>query len=180
MRILYRVRQFWHLLTAIPNPEDLVRMRQILTKDLQLLFLRQHASEQTHSLEILSQLLEQGEIQHDLLVAALIHDIGKIHHPLNTWERVEIVLGRALFPKQAKAWGNEKPQGWKRPFVIAEQHSLWGAKMAAQAGASPLTTTIIRRHHEVLKLNSAEDKLSDPLSYEDQLILKLQVLDNHY
>ena len=180
MQILYRVRQFWHVLTAIPEPEDLFQMRQILTTDLQQLFLRQQASEQAHSLKILYQLLDQRENHQDLLVAALIHDIGKTRHPLNACERVEVVLGQALFPKQVKAWGNEKHQGWRRAFVIAEQHSIWGAEMAAQAGASALTASIIRRHHDPLESDGSREVLNHPLSDEEQLILKLQALDNHY
>ena len=46
MRILYRVRQFWQALTAVPNPEDVETARGLLTPSLMTLFLGMQPSEQ--------------------------------------------------------------------------------------------------------------------------------------
>jgi len=133
------------------------------------LFNRMHDSEQAHSLRVYNQLLAQGEKDTDLLVAALLHDVGKSRHPLRLYERVVVVLAKALFPEQVKQWGQGDPGGWQRPFVIAEQHPAWGAEMAAQAGASPKAVALIYRHQE--KLSGKAD------THEDQLLLRLQLLD---
>jgi hypothetical protein len=170
VRILYRSRQFWQALNASPAPEELALARTILSPSLMSIFNQMHPSEQTHSLRITRRLIDQRETHPDLLAAALLHDSGKIHHPLRVWERVLIVMGKTVLPAQAKQWGSGGPKGWKRAFAVAEQHSEWGAQMAAQEGASPLVVALIRRH-QLPTDHPAED-------LEDQLLLLLQRLDD--
>ncbi|MFP3854524.1 MAG: HD domain-containing protein, partial [Anaerolineales bacterium] len=81
-----------------------------------------------------------------LLAAALLHDVGKSRHPLRRWERVLIVLAQALFPAWAERIGHGEPRGWRRPFVIAEQHPRWGAEMVAEVGSSPKLIRLIAAH----------------------------------
>jgi len=183
VRVSYRVRQFWRALTATPGPEDLYQARQVLSNDLWALFQRLQASEQAHSLWIFRRLLEQNEADPDLLAAALLHDVGKSRLPLRLWERVAIVVGKKFCPGKATRWGRGEPRGWRRPFVIAEQHAAWGAEMAARAGASPMTVTLIRRHQDT-HLQAAPEADSVNLtnlrqvSLEDMLLRRLQELDN--
>jgi putative nucleotidyltransferase with HDIG domain len=170
VRIGYRVRQFSHALTAAPGPQDLEQVRQALSPRLANLFLQLQASEQAHSLQVYRQLRDRGQADPDLLAAALLHDVGKSRFRLRLWERVAIVLGKALLSAQVRRWGQGAPRGWKRPFVIAEQHAAWGAEMAARCGATPLTVTIIRRH---------QDALRPPWSRpEDALLYQLQIVDD--
>lgn len=176
MRIGYRARQFWFALTATPDPNQLAQARQVLSPALMALFQRMQAGEQAHSLAIFCQLCEQNETQEDLLVAALLHDVGKGRYPLRLWERVLIVLARVFVPERVKAWGSGEPRGWKRAFVVAERHPAWGAELAAAAGASPLAVSIIRRHQEPL-LPAAVGRGEGP-SLEDRLLHRLQLLDN--
>jgi hypothetical protein len=179
VRIIYRVRQFWLALTAVPSAEDLDLARKYLSPSLMTLFLRMDKSEQTHSCAILRQLLERGENQGDLLVAALLHDVGKSRHPLRLWERIVIVLGNAFAPNQVCNWAQGEPRGWKRPFVVANQHAKWGADLAQLAGASPLSVTIIKRHQEPMKVQYEEESTQSELYLlEDQLLHKLIQLDN--
>lgn len=116
------------------------------------LFIAMQPDEQAHSYEVFHELLEKGENNPDLLTAALLHDAGKSRHKLHIWERVWIVVGKALFPRQIVKWGvpGEKDWefSWRRAFVIAEQHPAWGAQMAEEAGASPLVVRLIRWHQE--------------------------------
>jgi predicted hydrolase (HD superfamily) len=86
------------------------------------------------------------------------------------------VIAQALFPDRAKEWGQvelkklvELP-AWRRALAIAEQHPLWGAELARQAGASPLLQALISRHQEHLNHRHA--------TLEDELLHKLQVVDN--
>jgi hypothetical protein len=177
LQVIYRVRQFWHALTEVPAQEDLLQARQVLSPALMALFLRLQPGEQAHSLWIYCQLLQQDQEDQDLLVAALLHDVGKIRHPLRLWERVVIVLGKTWFPERIKAWGRAAPYGWRRSFVVAEQHPAWGAELAAQAGASPMAATLIRRHQDVLDPD-AMTSLGERASLEDRLLSRLQSLDN--
>lgn len=98
-------------------------------------------------------LLDRGNHQPDLLVATLLHDVGKLRYRLNPVERAMIVLVGAVTPKWTQRWGNlpaggwENVRGWRRAFVVAEQHAMWGAEMARQAEVSPLAEALIREHH---------------------------------
>jgi len=185
VRWSYRTRQFWQALelrnlglSRTKGLADLEQARTVLSAPLFAIFNRLQPSEQAHSLRVLQALQAQGENQPDLLAAALLHDVGKIRMPLRLWERVLIVL---VHPAE-----QTNQSGWRRSFakfiislkitnkalLVAENHAAWGAEMAASAGASPLTVSLIRRHQE---------KLSPPntlISLEDQLLWKLQTVDD--
>lgn len=168
--ILYRTRQFWHVLWTVAAPEDWEQVRAILNPAQVALFTRLGPSERAHSLSVYERLCAKGETHPDLFVAALLHDVGKSRHPLRLWERVMIVVGKGLFPGQVKPWGSEPAGGWRRPFVVAEQHPVWGAEMAAEAGTSPLAVALIGRHQNAsLKTDSLED----------QLLRRLQAVDGN-
>ena len=180
--ILYRVRQFKHAVSAKPTSEDLDEIQGILTPEQMALFRQMQASEQAHSLRVFKQLHKLGKAglvtnHPDLFVAALLHDIGKVNQPLRLYERVMVVLGKALFPDRSKIWGNvsigslSHLGGWKRPFIVAEQHPKWGAEMAEEAGTSPLAVTLIRHHQD--HSSSNHDTL------EETLLRDLQVVDGN-
>ena len=183
MQILYRVRQTWNIVTAIPEKDAIDQVSKILSSDLMSLFLCLQPGEQAHSFWVYNQLRQSGETNHDLLVAALLHDVGKSLHPLRLWERIVIVLGKTLPPQGVKAWGQGEPHGFLRPFVISEKHADWGADMAAQAGASQLTVSIIRRHQEPQNNKPNEQSGGNPgvnsnHLMERQLLHRLQRADN--
>ena len=178
-RILYRTRQFWHALGSAPSSEGIALAWTMLAPPQQLIFNRMLRSEQAHSLRVLHALLDQREENKDLLVAALLHDVGKSRFPLHLWERVVIVLAKMICPGCAKRWGErvtgdeQVPHGWRRAYIIAEDHPAWGAEMAAEAGCSQLTINLIRRHQDIVPVSKVED-----LSIEDRLLLKLQATDD--
>lgn len=131
--------------------------------------------EQAHSIQIFQALREQGASHPDLLTAALLHDVGKILYPLNPWERALIVLFKKIFPKQVIAWGRGDPSGWRRPFVVSEQHPAWGASLVAEAGAPAQVIKLIARHQQ-----KTVHETKQAITLEDQLLSQLQVLDDQY
>jgi hypothetical protein len=176
-RLRYRTRQFWNYLGAKTPPVDEGQVRQVLGARLAEVFARLQPGEQAHCFQVYRRLAERGESDPDLLAAALLHDAGKSRFPLRLWERVWIVVGKALLPKQAQDWGqswNEAqgaPAGLRRAFVIAEQHPAWGARMAEEAGAREQVVRLIRRHQERLPQDRA-------FSREERRLLALQSVDD--
>jgi hypothetical protein len=175
-RFLYRSRQFWHAISNRTSQQEVELIKSVLTDPQIELFQRMQPSEQAHSIVVLNELLQQEEQNPDLLVAALLHDVGKSRAPLRVWERVMIVVVRALCQECIHKWGKmeqeeaEKIQGWRRAFIVAEQHPAWGADLAAACGTSPLATALIARHQE---------QLSSGTNTEEEILLsKLQAVDD--
>ncbi len=149
VRIAYRIRQYWWTFSSAPNETDLAMVRVILPPSLQALFSRMTTDEQAHAVRVCRRLLLEGHTEPALLQAALLHDVGKAGYaPLRPWERALIVVCKALCPHAVSRWGQGEPQGWRRPFVVALQHPLWGAREAQRAGASPEATALIRYHQD--------------------------------
>ncbi len=167
---MYRFRQGVRALLAWLRPVDDALARQYLTPPLYELYRRMRRSERQHSLRLLRDLLAAGHTHPDLLTAALLHDVGKSRVRFSLPEKVLVVLVKAGAPRRYRAWSNGPAQGWRLPFAVSEQHPLWGAEMAAAAGASPLTATLIRRHAEALT--------SPPRDETERLLLALQEVDN--
>jgi len=176
MQIFYRFRQFWNAITSSPSSDDLVQVQQKLSPKAFDLFLRMHPSEQSHSIHIYKQILEGGESNDDLITAALLHDIGKILHPLHILERIVIVLGKKIFPIYIDIWGDGDINSWRRPFVIAKKHPLWGAEMAEEADVSALAVDLIRHHQDSQPTRTSEN----PKTLEEKLLIRLQTLDSSY
>jgi len=171
-QVIYRTRQFWLAWRAQSlTEEELTPAHAALTKEQMQLFTRLQPSEQIHALRVLQIVQKQGGNDPDLQTAALLHDIGKVRAPLKLWERVLIVLGKAFFPERAKVWGDYQPEGWARPFVIAEQHPTWGGEMASEVGASPLAVSLICRHQ-------SSDEFQPISQHEDHLLSILQKADH--
>jgi len=174
-RIVYRTEQFRKYLGIRAAPLDLSEARETLTPAQVALFLRLQPGEQAHSLEVFQRLRLEGETGPDLQTAALLHDVGKSRFPLQVWERVWIVLARKLLPGRFQAWGaaqgalDELPW-WQRACAVAAQHPAWGAELAQAAGCSRRAVSLIRRHQDHTPL--------DPQNEEDQLLARLQAIDD--
>jgi putative nucleotidyltransferase with HDIG domain len=127
--------------------------------------------DQNHSLRVLRDLESGDEDDPDLLKAALLHDIGKILHPLRRWERVFYVVLGWFLPKTAEAWGNKDPRGIYRSLVVIKEHPVWGANLAEKAGSSQQVVWLIR-NHEIKDLTGLLDQGGV------ELLKKLQLADN--
>lgn len=177
MGIVYRSWQFWQALLAAPSANDLQLVRSILPPEMMQLFELMQPDEQMHCIKTARFLLKKGHNHADLLTAALLHDVGKINHPLQLWERVWLVIGNTFFPKLTTRWCREydldafKHETLCRVFVVHERHAGWGADMAQQAGVSQLSANLIRRHQDrfTQKTNSIEDQLLSCLQEADNL-----------
>lgn len=169
MGLSYRLRQLRENLTAGPLTSE---AREVVVAHLsepeQALFFRFTHADQWHSYRVFRTLLDAGYNHPDLLVAALLHDIGKILSPLSPVDRTLIVVGGALFPRRAERWGQGSADGWRRPFVARACHPAWGAELAAGAGSRPAVVDLIRRHQTRLnEIANENDRLLSCLQWAD-------------
>jgi putative nucleotidyltransferase with HDIG domain len=176
VRILYRLRQFWHTLTSNTISSVSAQALALLSLQQKVLFDQLQPGEKSHALEMARKLMEQGELQSDLLVAAMLHDIGKLQYPLHPIERAMVIIVKAASPSLAARIGC-LPEGgwenvpwWRKAFVLAEHHAAWGADLARQSGVSPLAEILIREHHH--PISPAVNGI------EDSLLHKLWLVDN--
>lgn len=148
MRPLYRVWQFWKVVTARPlDSKAEAEIRTILSQQQRRLFGRFSASEQQHSYRVYETLRKTGQDNPDLLAAALLHDIGKTRFSRPWWHRPAVVLVQAILPGKAAEWAMSDGKYFARPFVVKANHAEWGATEVEKADSSPTTIALIRYHH---------------------------------
>jgi hypothetical protein len=168
-RICYRVGQFFRALTARVSDEEVRRATRVLTPNAQSLFRRQSIQDQHHALVVYHALLQEGYNDPRLLAAALLHDAGKAAIRLSTVHRSIIVLLGRFAPVLLARLSRGEPGGWNRPFVIHARHAEIGARWAEEAGCSPFTVDLIRKH---------EEGPADGPTEEDRLLAALQAADD--
>ena len=164
-RLTYRTRQFWSALADPHLKIDIGALRPYLCPPQIALFCQMQVSEQTHAYQVFRRLQANEQTNPDLLSAALLHDVGKILYPPTVLDRVVVVIGTHFFRRAADGWSKATPAGYRRPFVVAANHPVWGADLARQAGASPHTVELIRQHH-------------DPQPTDDPLVAALKAADD--
>jgi len=180
--LCYRAKQFLRALAARVSDEELEQAACILTPASLALFHSMAIQDQRHGFDTYTALQQAGHTNPNLLAAALLHDVGKAAARLPAWQRAVIVLLDRFAPRlltclsqggpQGHALGQRPrglPKGWRRPFVVHARHPEVGARWVQEAGGSPLTVALIRRH---------QDRISNCQTEEGQLLAVLQTADN--
>ena len=173
----YRVGQFLRALTARVPDDEVERAMRVLTPEARGLFRRQAMQDQRHALAVYRTLYRAGHTDPELLAAALLHDVGKAAAQLPAWRRAIIVLLDRFAPRllarlsqgEPRGPALSLPKGWRHSFVAHARHPEVGARWAQEAGCSPLTVALIRRH---------QDRLTSCEIEEDQLLTALQAADS--
>ena len=105
----------------------------------------------------------QNEYDHDLVVAAALHDVGKAEANLGIFGRVLATILDLILPLQILVEWSRR-EGMRKKLYLYSFHSERSAELLEEAGSSDLTITWARHHH---------DKSSDvPLPSEVFSLLK--------
>lgn len=162
MSALYRVRQFVQAAGAwVRSGEgDGELAARYLPPPAVELFQAMPRYDQQHALNVCHTLEQQGQVERDLLAAALLHDTGKSVAQgarVALWHRVAVVLIRVFWPSLLGRLAKDERGSWRRPFYVQVHHAAIGAEAAQQAGCSEITVGLIRHHED------ASDQAFDPL-----------------
>lgn len=168
--VRYRAGQFLRALTARRSisEERVAQAIRILTPEARALFARQAAQDQRHALAVYETLRRSEHTNSHLLVAALLHDVGKAAARLPAWQRAMVVLLARLAPRLLDWMVRRGRDSSAGPVAIYLRHAEIGAEWAEGAGCSPLTVALIRRH---------EDRRAGDNTEEDRMLAALQAAD---
>lgn len=143
-----RVKQFLSALGVRPAVENDAVAAVLLTPSLLRLFRSLSPRDRAHSTAVYARMLQRGVTDQETLIAALLHDVGKVGAGYTLAHRVAIVLLEDRAPGLLRWLGPENVGGWRRPFVAALHHSEWGARLLADAGASESVVQLVAQHHK--------------------------------
>lgn len=150
MTAIQRLQQGVRALFSFTREVDYALARRYLDERQLSLFRQLARSEQLHSLNVLRAVLAQhADTPHDLAVAALLHDVGKIRYRMAIWERTAVVLARKLARPRYETWS--KPgtlDDWRAPFSVYRYHPQWSAELIAGTDVSPRTLWLVEHHQE--------------------------------
>lgn len=172
-RPAYRIRQFLASLRPAISPAEWRTLAGWLPPRAALLFQRMSPRDQRHSLNVAQTLTVGGHDQPDLLAAALLHDVAKSVQPgkrLRLRHRVVIVLLNAANPQWVSRLASDDPGSWRYPFYVHLNHPAMGAVLVEEAGCSPLTVELVRRHQARLA--------TAPAGQVEELLALLQAADD--
>lgn len=84
----------------------------------------------------------------DLLVAALLHDVGKVspNGRVRLVHRVSRVALAKFAPSIWSRLAGLPARGWRTGFVLAEHHPALGAEIASRLGCNARTSWLIAQH----------------------------------
>lgn len=180
-RARYRVGQFlrgWH---ATVSAADRRLVADELPPAAAALFAHMPADAQAHSLRVARTLQASGATPHDLMVAALLHDVGKVAASdagayLGLWMRGPVVLLEAFTPALLRRLAAPEPSASPRYAIYVQlMHPQIGAAWAQAAGCSDLTCWLIEHHQDKLPANTGANLVAD--AGASALLARLQWAD---
>lgn len=93
-------------------------------------------------------LLAADDCPEDLLIASLLHDVGKSRSQIRLWDRVLFVLAGRLAPGWLRSLPAEpRAARFGVGLIALRDHAEVGAALIAAAGGSPTVAKLIRYHH---------------------------------
>jgi HD-like signal output (HDOD) protein len=143
-RAAYRIRQFFASLGAGLSAQERQIVAARLGQEQQRLFYAMTARDQRHCLDVFYALRRGGCEDEEVLLAALLHDVGK--GPVRLWHRVAYVLLRAIWPRLLARLAQPEGRGWRWAMASLADHAARGAALAEAAGTPAPVVELIRHH----------------------------------
>jgi putative nucleotidyltransferase with HDIG domain len=157
----YRTRQFLRALQERPDRSSRRLVDDYLNASARSLFGGLSPRDQQHSARTAALILQAGDNDPELIVAALLHDIGKGQQRL--WQRILYVLLAALSPRLLARFARPGA-GWRGALDRAARHPALGAELTRAAGYSDRVAQLVAAHHrqtasgDLLALQRADER----------------------
>ena len=164
LRLPYRVRQFWAVVSTHREAVDDSALAEFLNPNQRDWFHSMPASGQAHAHSVFRALQRAGHSETPLLQAALLHDLGKSRGNVQVWHRVVAVILRNVRPSLLHRLAANEPKGWRFPFYVQLHHAAMGAEVASQIGADALAVALIRWHHDAPGITDLDGNARQMLS----------------
>ena len=165
-RVTSRVYRFIRAVRPGLSNIDRAIAEEWLSPEQLALFLTQSEADQRHAIAVARLLLTSGLAGRDLIVAALLHDVGKRGARFTPAHRTLIVILESYAPRLLQWLSRGRRNRWLAPFAVHAAHARAGSRLAHEAGASLRTAHLIRMHHE-------------PAPGADQELAALRWADDH-
>ena len=140
---MHRVAQFIGHLTARVDPDEEARARHLLPDAAWPLFAAMPTADRRHALDVAGRLMAGGDLDSDLLAAALLHDAAKGRR-MRLWHRVAGVVLGAAAPHELARLASPDERSWRYPFHLYLHHADLSAQAALLAGCTSRTADFIR------------------------------------
>jgi hypothetical protein len=119
-----------HALRPRIDATDVAFARSLLTDRERDLFDAMERRDQRHAVAVLAKVRVHTE-DHDVLIAALLHDCGKGAVPV--WLRILKVVSPGMLSRVAHA---DESKGWRYAAYRLHTHESFGERMAREAGVT--------------------------------------------
>ena len=151
-RMAYRIGQLGRGMVPWVSARDRVLAAAALTERQFAAFRRMAPADQRHAVRVVRLLLAQGTRDPDLIVAGLLHDLGKVEAQgtgrVLLLHRVAKVLLARLLPELWASLSATPRPGLARGYSLLRHHPALGAAWAAQLAVSPRACALIAAHQE--------------------------------
>ena len=148
-RILHLVRRFWFSLWPVgPTVDEDGWARSLLSAREEQLWDRMSRQDRRHAVAVARRVEAQlgAEATDTVLVAALLHDVGKTVADLGTFGRVIATLSAAVAGEDmARLWA--RGRGLTRRVGLYVDYPTLGVDLLELAGSDPMVVAWSREHH---------------------------------
>ena len=133
----------------VPRDREAI-LAEVLTPRQAIAFRVLSLHDQAHLCRVYRWLQDRGVTDPDLLVAALLHDLGKVSSAgrVRLADRVARVVLARLAPGVLARLARLPAPRWRHGLALAVHHPALGAAQAAELGCSPHTCWLIAHHED--------------------------------
>lgn len=167
---MYRIQQFFKSVFVTKSMVDMAYVRDHLTPGQEGLFLRMQAYDRYHSV-LFAKTLQSSvyRVPEDLIIAALLHDVGKSRYPINSFHRMMAVIVNKFAPQWMEKASLEKMTFFNRTFLVAKHHAQWSEEMVRSVGVSERSAWVIAHHEdkEIDETHPYANLLETFIKYDD-------------